>query len=342
MGLAEVPRMSTAFTDPTAGGFDFLQVDLANEYQVALRERQLATDYGIPVSAFSAGDDATDVDTWQSMQDWIEAHCTNFVNIDGRTAAEDWDGEATIDNYASFTEFKTVAGLDSSGWRRATSWSGVGAPTFSYGQAQAGDIFGYWIYEDLAKAFSALIHTQADTLPDTVERKATGYPTVALEATCAGAAAAIDAASWPAYSAYGGPSYFYRAYGLLYQVGGGADWRTGAVRMRALAWDLPPTTVVSCAIDLYAFMEKADATGSTQLWEDIDATGATENTFMFYETLALGNGADRFATTYPSAATSNPHVDSTASWCSYTDVSSGIQSPNVISVRRWDFTNSDI
>ena len=322
--------MSTAFTDPTTAGFEMLKLTYANEYATALDERQRVSSWsGGYHGTFSAGTDATDVGIWAFMQDWIEDYCTEFVNIDSRTAAEDWDGEATIDNYASWTEFKTVAGLNASGWRRVTSWSGVGAPTFSYGQAQAGDIFGYWIYEDLAKAFSALIHTQFDALPQTVY---TRYGTDDA-GTCA--TLLLGWSSWAAL----GHSVFYEVntYNARLDF---ALWRGSTRRHRALAEVLMPTTAVECEIDFYAFMEMTDDGADNEAWDDIDATGATENTYFWYETSALDNSDPRVSVGYVSAAENDPYDPQ----CSllYESYIKGAMAYTVTCVQRWDFTNSDI
>lgn len=60
-------------------------------------------------------------------------------------------------NHTAFLSFtlstwQQVAGLNTNGFRRATEQGGG----FSYGYAQAGDVIGSWIFEDLAKGYSAL------------------------------------------------------------------------------------------------------------------------------------------------------------------------------------------
>jgi len=60
-------------------------------------------------------------------------------------------------NHAAFLYFtvatwREAAGLNTNGFRRATEQGGG----FSYGHAQAGDIIGSWIYEDLQNGYSTL------------------------------------------------------------------------------------------------------------------------------------------------------------------------------------------
>lgn len=68
----------------------------------------------------------------------------------------------SISNFNSAVRFYTlerwreVAGLNASGYRRATVWDGINEPTYEYGTMQRGDVIGPWIFEDLQKAYSAL------------------------------------------------------------------------------------------------------------------------------------------------------------------------------------------
>lgn len=58
--------------------------------------------------------------------------------------------------YFTLAIWRATADLPANGFRRATEWDGVNDPTWSYGNAQAGDIIGPWIFADLQKGFSAL------------------------------------------------------------------------------------------------------------------------------------------------------------------------------------------
>lgn len=67
---------------------------------------------------------------------------------------------STIVNF-TLDNFYLAAGLvddddNPVGFRRTNEWDGINEPTFEYGEIQRGDVIGYWIYEDLQKAFSAL------------------------------------------------------------------------------------------------------------------------------------------------------------------------------------------
>lgn len=54
--------------------------------------------------------------------------------------------------------FYAAAGMDAGGFRRynGDDWDGTTDPTFEYGYIEAGDIYGWWIWEDLQRAFSTM------------------------------------------------------------------------------------------------------------------------------------------------------------------------------------------
>lgn len=75
--------------------------------------------------------------------------------------------------YFTLAAWRSAAGLNANGFRRATEQGGG----FSYGQAQPGDVIGSWIYEDIDAGYSALKWTYwANRSVTAYERKASfGY-----------------------------------------------------------------------------------------------------------------------------------------------------------------------
>ncbi len=94
------------------------------------------------------------------MQEMLEALAPHFV--DHRQIG--YDDTSATDPIAPFTlsTWREAAGLNSSGFRRATAWDDTSVdPPFSYGLIQTGDIAGYWIWEDIVKGLRALKWTVA-------------------------------------------------------------------------------------------------------------------------------------------------------------------------------------
>jgi len=330
-----------------------LDVDVANEYARAYYERQQMSGVtAATLDLFAAGDDATRIETatvaesWLEFQTWIEANYMDFVNIDGKLDSGDWDAEATIDVYASLAEFRSVAGLNSSGFRRATTWSGVGAPTFSYGLAQGGDIFGYWVYEDLAAAFSAMIHTKAVATIGTdwsYERNVKSLASAGSpHATCALAIAALNAKAWPGSWVSSGTGQ------LPYAVHSGVylenpnDWTGGAFRQHIKPKVPIATTALDCVCDVYVFLEDPGQTAdypneADTAWDDADSTGATEDAWHFFEELAAAATDPRESDNWFTADTGDP----TTTISTACGKLAGIRSSDHAFVCRWDITNSD-
>lgn len=351
MGLAEVPRMSTAFADPTASGFDMCDLANANEYKLAFRERKYAADTLPDVpddNNFTAGTKAVFIDSggaaynvWAEMQAWVEANYDLFLDHDGMTAAGDWDGEATIDVYASLAAFRTVAGLNAGGFRRCASWDGTGAPTFAFGIPQAGDIFGYWIYEDLLNAFSALKYTRRDADftsgpawdSEQAVANATGYP------TCGTAIIGIDTKTWPSMTA--NTNFLYTANVAIKQHSP-TSYSGNKIRRNSRAEVDVATTQFDCVCDVYYYTTAPVWTGSLpsladMIFADPDGLGATENTWYFHETLAASDSNPRQSTTYLSGVTTDPTDDITPQCRKRV----GIAATDFTFICKWQFTNED-
>jgi len=146
--------MSATFTSISAG-LDWQHVDFLNELVGAWSERRQAIGQSA-VDDVAAGDDIQAVTFWKAMQDWIEDECDNFFNHDDTI-----EGASSVPMF-DVAGLRTAAGLNASGFRRATVWEPDTPPdwetdvSFSYGKMQAGDIIGPWIFDDLQKAFDAL------------------------------------------------------------------------------------------------------------------------------------------------------------------------------------------
>ncbi len=99
---------------------------------------------------------------WYTIQNWIEDHYTSFVvshAAGSPLGANYYDGEASINKYASFNAFMTAAlGAGRTDWRRYTTHPDEAGSDLG-GKMQTGDIIGPWIFEDIQKAFNALIWT---------------------------------------------------------------------------------------------------------------------------------------------------------------------------------------
>jgi hypothetical protein len=132
----------------------------------AANERRLAAIYsgatGLPPAIPST---AESVQSFQGgavkpthllIQEMLEALAVHYVNHD-----------ASAPYLTPFTvaTWRTSAGLNSSGFRRATEWDDPSAdPTFDYGLIQTGDIAGYWVWEDIVKGLKALKWTRTDDI----------------------------------------------------------------------------------------------------------------------------------------------------------------------------------
>jgi len=136
--------MSTAFTSPA----NAIWQTLLDEITIAYSERRQA----LGQSAYSAADgkDIQAASYWTTLQNWLETYCTSFIDHDNGPLTDEMDAFLyfTLDNW------RAAAGLNASGFRRS-----VDGTTMLYGQMQAGDAIGPWIFEDLQKGFGALQQT---------------------------------------------------------------------------------------------------------------------------------------------------------------------------------------
>jgi len=152
---------------------DWQYVSFINELINAYSERRQALGYS------SVANKAVDTDIhatsfWTTMQNWLETYCVYFVD---HTIPIAGSNGPTLYTLASW---RAAAGLNSSGFRRATAWT-PGNPanwvtdvSFSYGQMQNDDIIGPWIFAELQAGLKALKWTTMSStayVPDSVEQK---------------------------------------------------------------------------------------------------------------------------------------------------------------------------
>ena len=147
---------------------DWAAVSFINEFDEAYSERRQAK-YLSPWSNTTAGTDVQAVSFWTTFQDWITTYCTGFVqshDADGSIRAWNcYDGETAMPGWtiANLMESASggAAGAGQKHFRRATTiptdWTNWTDAAYSYGQMQAGDIIGPWIFKDLQEAFRRLI-----------------------------------------------------------------------------------------------------------------------------------------------------------------------------------------
>ena len=147
-GLGKI-TMSVAFTDPWATG---ARIDvMAREIIISRYERKISNiEDTSSLSELPSGTVIQSKVLWSDLQKAIDLLCISYFDHDA-TFTEG----GTIPWYTQ-SSFYTKAGLNASGWRRATTWSGSGSPSYSYGYAQTGDILGPWIFEDLQDAMSVM------------------------------------------------------------------------------------------------------------------------------------------------------------------------------------------
>ena len=132
-----------------ATGTPYLSLAIVQELVLAYSERRQCIAHD-PVTPIVAGRNLQDVAFWRGMQDWIDTFCSRWVNDGSFSTATEYDKVADITH--TLATFRAEAGLNTNGFRRATSYPGP----FSYGRIVAGDIIGPWIVQDLQKAFDAM------------------------------------------------------------------------------------------------------------------------------------------------------------------------------------------
>ena len=151
-----------AWTITTWDDVDWSAAATLNEFVGAVNERKSALGQGSPFATVVAGDDVQAASFFVAYQAWIEANRGSFVV--SHIVGDPWvgghyDGEAAIATYANLAAVFSGAGLAHSNWRRYTTHPDE-AGVVAYGQMQAGDIIGPWIFEDIQKCLNVLVWTK--------------------------------------------------------------------------------------------------------------------------------------------------------------------------------------
>jgi len=316
--------MSAAFTAVTLIT-DWAAQAFGTELALAVYERKRAAGISSAgASSVSAGDDAQAASFWADLQDALEDLCTSYVN---HTVSI--HQEAAVPMF-TLSSWRAEAGLSSSGFRRATTWptdwTNMADPAYSFGQAQAGDIIGPWIFEDLQNGCSALQWTVANASPiDNEQRLGLGDG-----ANCSDARQdnvdVFDAAGWNVAAG----SWF--AYIDVHQESGSIFINSFRNRCAFEATGLP--TANACAIDVYVSPEAYGAVTFT----DIDNLSFSEGHLSYRESLAEATNATRDSSVLGDY--DNP-VEAMPFFCPYTaDVEYAYSVTAAVFILKWNFTNA--
>ena len=201
-----------AWTITTWDDADWSAAATLNEFVDAVNERKLAAGLGAPFAAVNAGDDVQAATFFTAYQQWIEDNLTSFVvSHDGGVARGGgyYDGAGTVGAYANLGDIFVATDLAHTNWRRYTTHPDEGG-VVAYGQMQAGDIIGPWIFEDIQKCLNVLVWT----------KKAVTFSGEAFTGNGVGATWAIATAASEADYALAGASSVPDAYTLGYELGG--------------------------------------------------------------------------------------------------------------------------
>lgn len=148
-----------SFTTPTAdpATFKWNSAAIVNEIRAGINERILAGPEFAPASLplAVAGDSAQSASgNFAAMQAAIETMAVSF--LDHRTNSGDFSGLAALPywNVADWGDPHSLfAAMHTRSWRRQTSKGYYDTP----GRAQAGDLIGSWLFEDLQAALKLLL-----------------------------------------------------------------------------------------------------------------------------------------------------------------------------------------
>lgn len=180
-----------------------------------------------------------------------------------------------VDTPYTLTTFRTRAGLNSSGFRRASTWANpAAAPSFSYGKIQTGDIAGYWIWEDIVKGLEALKWTRKGVTSFEGTQLRSGYGE--------GANAVADAdASWMAASWTTADNEYFRNC-LMYFTG--PQWTPKA---NIWVWRSKHKVLLSAAAPVNVSAEFWSYISTPAADRFFDLESYSENTWILFETVAI-------------------------------------------------------
>ena len=253
----------------------------------AINERRLALNETNTLSTYCG----TRLEYFQSLQGHTESLVTEFVghtysnppNPVGRFDGVYYDWWDPPDIFFDLTTWRTVAGLNTNGFRRATEWDGTNLPTFYYGTAQNGDIIAYWIYEDLKAGHGALKWTCMESLEHaSLEERYNSTWDTDCPTAYDNSIADFYAASWTSREFTHGV-YFAKA------VGGHPDinYVFNNTRYKGKGKVSSVNTNRPCSADVYLVPEQ-----SSKFW-DVDSLNMNENEMWFFESLPSGSVTTR-------------------------------------------------
>ena len=254
----------------------------------AVNERRLAAissgATGLPsaigadgVGSFQGG---TGKPTHLLIQEMLEALAPCFV--DNRHSG--YTDTSETDPIAPFTvsTWRAAAGLNSSGFRRATEWDAPSAdPTFDYGLIQTGDIAGYWIWVDIIKGIKALKWTVALT---TLTSKRSNYVSIASEEDDTFSdAISIGDTAWAAPGWKNSTGYFDRPRYISLQIQGPGTFDTYSINAYAARNKLSRAFGMPSPVALSATFVARPYRSSNDYYYDLE--NKTEDTWYAMETV---------------------------------------------------------
>lgn len=181
--------------------------------------------------------------------------------------------------YFSLLTWRTAAGLNASGFLRSTD--GI---TFYFGQMQAGDIIGSWIFEDLQKGFGALKWTLWGSYSTVYEQKNTDAGPPNYGQGYDDAVATWNAGGW------WGPPYFSSFYEVYASKSSSPSspvyW---AMRKRSLV-TLNSLPEINRSMDVYV---QVTGPAGGYCFLDFDSTGAGLGQFFLEQEVPIFSGATK-------------------------------------------------
>jgi len=121
------------------------------DYQVAADKAEV---YDLPTDEIAVLGSNAAGPLHRQMQVDLEWLATHYVD---HTAAPTLPSTTQPNPMFTVSTWRSAAGLNSSGFRRAATWADPSAaPSFAYGLIQTDDIAGWWITEDIIKGLKAL------------------------------------------------------------------------------------------------------------------------------------------------------------------------------------------
>jgi len=313
--------MSAAFTSPAGATWQAL----LNEITTAYSERRQV----IGQSAYvpEANRNVQSAAYWAALQEWLETNCVGFVDYENGPLNDDKNDFIyfTLDNW------RAASGLNASGFRRSTD--GI---NFSYGQMQAGDAIGGWIFDDIQKGFGALRWTLGTGIvPDyTIQRNALnvfGDTGGTYEQCKDQLRSEWNAASWVGLGSY----VIYATYAFqAYNPAPYDYWYMSAIRYctNNLSINIPIVSghPLPCSCAIYSHYVTPDG----YVFNDFDGLGATKGWCLWKE-LEESSDATRTLGSYKND--NLPHDSGMQNGDG--DVQKGIVVDNINAVLKWNFTN---